>query len=95
MGQPIIIDQPRRRRRHDRRRGRQPVRTPDGYTILFHSASFSRGFVTHKTLPYDTFNDFIAVAAVGIQPSVLVTAPSKGWKTAADLIAAAKAKPAP
>ena len=35
-------------------------------------------YVTHKTLPYDTLNDFIAVAAVGIQPSVLVAAPSKG-----------------
>src|SRR6478672_1724046 len=66
---------------------------PDGYTILFHSASFSAAYVTHKTLPYDTFNDFIAVAAVGIQPSVLVVGPSKGYKTAADLVAAAKAKP--
>ena len=32
-------------------------------------------------------------SAVGIQPSVLVAAPSKGWKTAGELIAAAKAKP--
>ena len=67
--------------------------TPDGYTILFHSASFSAAYVTHKTLPYDTLNDFIAVSAVGMSPSVLVAAPSKGYKTAADLIAAAKAKP--
>jgi len=67
--------------------------TPDGYTILFHSASFSSAYVTHKTLPYDTFKDFIAVAPVGISPSVLVVSPSKGYKTAADLIAAAKAKP--
>ena len=67
--------------------------TPDGYTILFHSASFSAAYVTHKTLPYDTFKDFIAVAPVGMSPSVLVVSPSKGYKTAADLIAAAKAKP--
>lgn len=66
---------------------------PDGYTILFHSATFSASYVTHKTLPYDTLNDFIAVAPVGISASVLVAAPSKGYKTAADLIAAAKAKP--
>ena len=31
--------------------------------------------------------------ALGKTPTVLVTAPSKGFKTAADLIAAAKAKP--
>lgn len=66
---------------------------PDGYTLLFHSATFSASYVTHKSLPYDTLNDFIAVSAVGISPSVLVAAPSKGWKTAAELIAAAKAKP--
>jgi tripartite-type tricarboxylate transporter receptor subunit TctC len=67
--------------------------TPDGYTILFHSASFSSAYVTHKTLPYDTFKDFIAVVPAGISPSVLVVSPSKGYKTAADLVAAAKAKP--
>jgi tripartite-type tricarboxylate transporter receptor subunit TctC len=67
--------------------------TPDGYTLLFHSATFSASYVTHKTLPYDTLNDFTPVSAVGISPSVLVAAPSKGYKTAADLIAAAKAKP--
>lgn len=67
--------------------------TPDGYTVLFHSATFSASYVTHKSLPYDTLNDFIAVSAVGISPSVLVAAPSKGWKTAGELIAAAKAKP--
>ena len=66
--------------------------TPDGYTILFHSASFSSAYVTHKTLPYDTFKDFIAVVPAGISPSVLVVSPSKGYKTAADLVAAAKAK---
>ena len=67
--------------------------TPDGYTILFHSATFSAAYVTHKTLPYDTLNDFTPVSAVGISPSVLVAAPTKGCKTAAELIAAAKAKP--
>jgi tripartite-type tricarboxylate transporter receptor subunit TctC len=92
MGQPIIIDN-RGGAGGTIGVGAAARATPDGYTILFHSASFSAAYVTHKTLPYDTFNDFIAVAAVGIQPSVLVTAPSKGWKTAADLIAAAKAKP--
>jgi tripartite-type tricarboxylate transporter receptor subunit TctC len=66
---------------------------PDGYTILFHSATFSASYVTHKTLPYDTLNDFTPVAAVGLSPSVLVASPAKGYKTTADLVAAAKAKP--
>jgi tripartite-type tricarboxylate transporter receptor subunit TctC len=49
--------------------------------------------VLHKTLPYDPVNDFIPVAMFGVQPSVLVVNPNKGWKTVADLINAAKANP--
>src|SRR5262245_16773817 len=67
--------------------------TPDGYTVLFHSATFSASYVTHKTLPYDTLNDFIAVSPVSLSASVLVASPKKGYKTAAELVAAAKAKP--
>lgn len=66
---------------------------PDGHTILVHSSSFSASYSLHKTLPYDTFNDFAAVVPLGIQPIVLVAAPSKGWKTAGDVVAAAKANP--
>jgi tripartite-type tricarboxylate transporter receptor subunit TctC len=46
-------------------------------TILVHSSSFSAAHVIYKSLPYDTLGDFAAVAAVGIQPTVLITAPSK------------------
>src|SRR5262244_410681 len=67
--------------------------TPDGYTILLGSSTFSAAVVLHKKLPYDTLSDFTAVAPFGVQPSVLVTAPSHGFKTVAELVAAAKAKP--
>jgi tripartite-type tricarboxylate transporter receptor subunit TctC len=66
---------------------------PNGNTILVHSSSFSSAYSLHKNLPYDTLNDFAAVVALGKTPTVLVTAPSKGFKTVADLTAAAKAKP--
>jgi tripartite-type tricarboxylate transporter receptor subunit TctC len=66
---------------------------PDGYTFLLHSSSLSSQVVLHKTLPYDPGRDFTPVILYGIQPSVLVAAPSKGFKTVADLVAAAKAKP--
>jgi tripartite-type tricarboxylate transporter receptor subunit TctC len=66
---------------------------PDGYTILVHSSSFSAAYSIYKSLPYDTFNDFAAVIPLGIAPTVLICAPSKGWKTVADLVAAAKARP--
>jgi tripartite-type tricarboxylate transporter receptor subunit TctC len=66
---------------------------PDGYTILMHSSSFSAALVLHKSLPYDTLKDFAPVIPIGIQPVVLITAPSRGFKTVADLVAAAKANP--
>ncbi len=66
---------------------------PDGYTFLLHSSSLSSHVILHKTLPYDGLRDFAPIVLFGVQPSVLVTAPSKGFKTVADLVAAAKAKP--
>ena len=66
---------------------------PDGYTLLLHSASLSSQVVLHKTLPYDPIRDFEPIILFGIQPSVLVAAPAKGFRTVADLVAAAKAKP--
>jgi tripartite-type tricarboxylate transporter receptor subunit TctC len=49
--------------------------------------------VMHKSLQYDPVRDYIPVAMFGVQPSVLVAAPSKGWKTIGDLVAAARARP--
>jgi len=66
---------------------------PDGHAILVHSSSFSSAYSLYKSLPYDTLADFAAVVPLGKTPTVLVVAPSKGYRTAADLIAAAKAKP--
>jgi tripartite-type tricarboxylate transporter receptor subunit TctC len=66
---------------------------PDGYTVLVHSSTFAAAYSLYKTLPYDTFADFAAVVPFGMQPTVLVAAPSKGWKTMGELVAAAKARP--
>ena len=66
---------------------------PDGYTLLLAGASMSSAVILHRTLPYDTLNDFACIVMLGVQPSVLVAAPSKGFNTVADLVAAAKAKP--
>jgi tripartite-type tricarboxylate transporter receptor subunit TctC len=66
---------------------------PDGYTLLLLTASQGSAAALYKTLPYDPVHDFIPVAMFGVQPSVLVAAPSKGWKSVTDLVAAAKASP--
>jgi tripartite-type tricarboxylate transporter receptor subunit TctC len=66
---------------------------PDGYTYILSSASMSSQVILHKSPPYDALRDLEPVAMLGAQPSVLVAAPEKGFKTVADLVAAAKAKP--
>jgi tripartite-type tricarboxylate transporter receptor subunit TctC len=66
---------------------------PDGNTILLLSSSQGSYLVLHKTLPYDPLRDFVPVVLFGVQPSVLVAAPSKGWTSLADLVAAARARP--
>jgi tripartite-type tricarboxylate transporter receptor subunit TctC len=66
---------------------------PDGYTVLLGSSTISSGAVLHKALPYDPVKDFAAVVPFGVSPSVLVVAPSKGFNSVAELVAAAKAHP--
>lgn len=66
---------------------------PDGYTFLLSSSSMSSAVILHKSLPYDGLRDLDPIAMFGVQPSVLVVAPSKGFKTVAELVAAAKANP--
>jgi tripartite-type tricarboxylate transporter receptor subunit TctC len=67
---------------------------PDGYTIMGSSTSHTIAPALYSHMPYDVTRDFAAVAPIGSMPTALVIAPSKGIKTAAELVAAAKAKPA-
>jgi tripartite-type tricarboxylate transporter receptor subunit TctC len=66
---------------------------PDGYTFLFNSSAQASNPAIYAQLPFDTFKDFIHVTAIAGQPNVLVVNPDRGYKTAKDLVAAAKAKP--
>src|SRR5258708_37320155 len=65
---------------------------PDGYTILAYGA-LATAHALYAKLPYDTLTAFVPVIPFGQQPLVLVTAPSKGYKSLADLVAAGKARP--
>jgi tripartite-type tricarboxylate transporter receptor subunit TctC len=65
---------------------------PDGYTILAYGA-LAIANALYSKIPYDTLRDFVPLIALGQQPLVVVTSPSKGYKTLGDLVAVAKAKP--
>jgi tripartite-type tricarboxylate transporter receptor subunit TctC len=66
---------------------------PDGYTLLVNSSSHTIVPATFSSLPFDTLRDLAPVAPLGNMPTVLVVLPSRGFRTLADLVAAAKAKP--
>jgi tripartite-type tricarboxylate transporter receptor subunit TctC len=64
---------------------------PDGYTILTTSSGFSAAPAVYPNLPYDPATDFAGVAIFGAVPNVLMIAPEKGIRTAAEFVERAKA----
>ena len=66
---------------------------PDGYTLLVNSNAHTIAPSLYPNLSYDPARDFAAVIPLGTLAGVLVVSPEKGFKTARDLVAAAKAKP--
>lgn len=66
---------------------------PDGYTILVNSSAHTIAPALYASLSYDPVRDFAGVTPLGNVPSVLVVSPAAGFKTVADFVAAAKAKP--
>jgi tripartite-type tricarboxylate transporter receptor subunit TctC len=63
---------------------------PDGHTISIAASAFT---VTTLLNPGLDPKDLTPVATIATMPTVLVVSPEKGYKTLADLVAAAKAKP--
>ena len=64
---------------------------PDGHTILVYG-SIAAANALYSKLPYNTVEDFTPVVPFGQTPLVVVTGAGR-YKTLAELIAAAKAKP--
>ena len=92
-GQPVVVEN---------RPGGQNVigsqaaarSAPDGYTFFYATtAAMVTNVFTFKTLPYDPDKDFTPITLVGRSPFVIATSTSSGFKTLADALAAAKAKP--
>jgi tripartite-type tricarboxylate transporter receptor subunit TctC len=92
LGQPIVVE--------NRPGGGTTVAAnfvaksdPDGYTFLVNSSAHAIAPALHPNLSYHPARDFAAVIPLGISPNVLVVPPSRGFKTAADFVAAAVARP--
>lgn len=66
---------------------------PDGYTFVFIFDTHSVHQALNSKLPFDPIKDFSPVMIVGTAPMAITTGAGKPYKTFADVIAAAKAKP--
>lgn len=66
---------------------------PDGYTILIASSGHALNPAIYPNLGYDTLKDLTGITPLAGVPNVLVVSPARGWKSVADVIAAAKARP--
>jgi tripartite-type tricarboxylate transporter receptor subunit TctC len=67
--------------------------SPDGYTFLFVFDTHAVNPTLIPKLPFDTTKDLVPVMLVGTAPMAIVTHPGKPYKSFADVIKAAKAKP--
>src|SRR3954447_9829464 len=65
----------------------------DGSVLLLTSSSFLTAAATQKELPYDPLAAFVPVAMVGRGPMILVVSATTPYKTPADVVNAARAKP--
>ena len=66
---------------------------PDGYTYVFVFDTHASNPALIPNINFDTLKDLAPVMLIGTAPMAVATHPSKPFKTFADVIAAAKAKP--
>jgi len=66
---------------------------PDGYSFVFIFDTHSVHQALNPNLPFDPMKDFAPVMIVGTAPMAITTGMMKPYKTFADVLAAAKARP--
>lgn len=66
---------------------------PDGYTVLMVFDTHAVNPTLIANLSYDTLKDFAPIMKIGSAPMILGTHPSTPYKSFAELVAAARAKP--
>jgi tripartite-type tricarboxylate transporter receptor subunit TctC len=92
LGQPVIVDN-RPGAGGTIGAGQVARSEPSGYTLLANSSAHTVNPAIFPDMTFDTRVDLRAVTMLAQQPNILVAAPSKGFKTAADYAQAATAEP--
>ena len=67
--------------------------SPDGYTVLASTGSFTTFPAFYPDLPFDTIKDFSPVSLMSLRPTILMVHPSFPAKTFAEYVTYARANP--
>jgi tripartite-type tricarboxylate transporter receptor subunit TctC len=66
---------------------------PDGYTLIVVASGHATNPFLYPKIPYDTFKDFTPISLLASSPNILLVRADSPFKTLADLLAQARAKP--
>ena len=66
---------------------------PDGYTLIVVASGHATNPFLYPKIPYDTFKDFTPISLLASSPNILLVRADSPFKTLADMIAQARAKP--
>ena len=66
---------------------------PDGYTLIMVASGHATNPFLYPKMPYDTFRDFTPISLLASSPNILLVRADSPFKSVADVIEAAKAKP--
>jgi tripartite-type tricarboxylate transporter receptor subunit TctC len=66
---------------------------PDGYTLIVLASGHATNPFLYPQLAYDTFKDFTPISLLASSPNILLVRADSPFKTLADMIAQARAKP--
>lgn len=68
---------------------------PDGHTLFLGGATIllANKYLYRAAMPFDTFRDLAHISRVSVGSTLLVVNAGRPWRTAQDLVAAAKAAP--
>jgi tripartite-type tricarboxylate transporter receptor subunit TctC len=66
---------------------------PDGTTLIVVASGHATNPFLYSKLPYDTFKDFTPISLLASSPNILLVRADSPFKTLADLLAEARAKP--
>lgn len=66
---------------------------PDGYTLIMVASGHATNPLLYPKIPYDTFKDFTPISLLASSPNILLVRTDSPFRSTADVIAAAKARP--